>query len=159
MNLVKLGDKEYLRGKLFFNIFKRSIIFDTLDAANAYRKHLIDRKLQIPFLYTRDGHRIQVLLSQLNPELSQINPDISFLPCCHNLTRNCRNLTRNYHFFRMQPDGVRDPGKGRSSAPKDLEFIFGQQSNQSQAEYKAVCRYVCESVTTSPEPAPGPVTT
>ena len=39
---------------------------------------------------------------------------------------------------RIFPDGVMDPSRGRSKAPRELDFVFGQQPPENLAEYNKI---------------------
>lgn len=49
---------ESLRETLFYNIFKRSIMFDNLETALAYRRSLVTRNVSPPTIYTRRGDKL-----------------------------------------------------------------------------------------------------
>merc|ERR1711991_877321 len=58
-----------------------------------------------------------------------------------NLIRNNKEPLSTFYSrdgHRITPDGVMDPKEGRSRAPKNLEFVFGQQPHENLAEYNKI---------------------
>jgi hypothetical protein len=57
--MIKLQrEREHLRDTLFYNIYQKSIIFDDMKSALAYRQALIRQEIQPPTIYTLHGERI-----------------------------------------------------------------------------------------------------
>ena len=59
MNLIQLDPKnEHLRDSLFYHIFKRTLLFDDMDTALAYRRSQISQDKQPPKIYTLAGKKV-----------------------------------------------------------------------------------------------------
>jgi hypothetical protein len=80
VNLVQLNrDQEYLRDTLLYNNFQRSLLFDDLESAMAYRAYLVRINISPPLIFTMEGERISAR-AVLNPSPSGKCPaDMDFI--------------------------------------------------------------------------------
>ena len=80
VNMVQLTrDQEHLRDTLLYNNFQKSMLFDDLDSALAYRAYLVKINISPPLIYTMDGERISAR-AVLNPSPSGKCPqDLEFI--------------------------------------------------------------------------------
>ena len=59
VNLIQLDAKnEPLRDSLFYHIFKRTLLFDDMDTALAFRRSQISQDKQPPKIYTLGGKKV-----------------------------------------------------------------------------------------------------
>ena len=57
VELINLND-ESLRDTIFYNVFKRQLLFDDLDTAIKYREWMVRRRRSVPTIYTRTGEKL-----------------------------------------------------------------------------------------------------
>jgi len=55
--LITLTD-ESLRDTIFFNVFKRQLLFDDLETAIQYRQWMVQKRRVVPTIYTRTGEKL-----------------------------------------------------------------------------------------------------
>eukprot|EP01035_Chromulina_nebulosa_P017835 gene17835-23447_t len=80
VNLIQLEEsEEYLRDSLFYSIYMKSILFDDMISATAYRKKLIELKKMPPTIYTRNGEKIS-MEGILNPnKTNRLPPKLPYV--------------------------------------------------------------------------------
>jgi hypothetical protein len=88
VDLISLND-EALRDTLFYNVFKRALLFDDLDSAIEYRQFMVKKKRNVPTIFTRTGEKL--------PQEGQLDPIGGRLP---------ENL--DYIFGQMKPQHGND---------------------------------------------------
>ena len=68
--LITLSD-ESLRDTIFFNVFKRQLLFDNLETAIQYRQWMVKKRKSVPTIYTRTGEKL-TQEGQLDPGINII---------------------------------------------------------------------------------------
>ena len=68
--LITLSE-ESLRDTIFFNVFKRQLLFDNLETAIEYRQWMVKKKKVVPTIYTRTGEKLSQE-GQLDPGINII---------------------------------------------------------------------------------------